>query len=52
MTAYGGLLMKIQSFPFQNVKVRDAHASNWPVVYIIHNSKEAYIGETTNLQLR
>lgn len=21
---------------------------NWPVVYILHNDKEAYIGETTS----
>lgn len=25
---------------------------NWPVVYIIHNNDEAYIGETTNVSMR
>jgi len=27
-------------------------AEKWPVVYFIHNDKEAYIGETTNILLR
>ena len=28
------------------------HGTNWPVVYIMHNSKEAYIGETTDISIR
>lgn len=25
---------------------------NWPVVYILHDQKEAYIGETTSISVR
>lgn len=28
------------------------YGKNWPVVYIIHNHKEAYIGETTSIYVR
>jgi uncharacterized protein len=28
------------------------YGKNWPVVYIIHNQKEAYIGETTSIYVR
>jgi uncharacterized protein len=28
------------------------YGKNWPVVYIIHNEKEAYIGETTSIFVR
>lgn len=28
------------------------YGSNWPVVYIIHNHREAYIGETTSVRNR
>lgn len=30
----------------------DARRQNWPVVYTINNSREIYVGETTNLELR
>lgn len=30
----------------------DKHAKNWPVVYILHNQKEAYVGETANFLRR
>lgn len=28
------------------------HGSNWPVVYIINNKEEAYVGETTDASIR
>lgn len=28
------------------------YGSNWPVVYIINNDKEAYVGETTDVSIR
>lgn len=28
------------------------YGTNWPVVYIIHNNKEAYIGETNDASIR
>lgn len=31
---------------------RKKYGTNWPVVYIIHNSEEAYIGETTDASIR
>ena len=35
------------------LKLKNAtHGSNWPVVYIINNTKEVYIGETTNASNR
>ncbi len=43
----------IKSFTFQKDLFQDfknlQHGSNWPVVYIIHDDKEAYIGQTTNI---
>ena len=28
------------------------YGTNWPVVYIINNNEEAYIGETTDVSIR
>ena len=28
------------------------YGSNWPVVYIINNNEEAYVGETTDVSIR
>ena len=45
---------EIKSFPFDalnhNVFGLDCHpkGKNWPVVYLIHNDSELYIGETNN----
>lgn len=35
-----------------NTLKKDWYGSNWPVIYIIHNNKEAYIGETTSVRNR
>lgn len=43
-------MSKIKSFPFAENKLNDIknfeYGKNWPVVYIIENSREAYVGET------
>lgn len=43
---------EIFSTEFHKDKIDDIkshkYGENWPVVYIIHNSKEAYVGETTS----
>ena len=31
---------------------REKYGTDWPVVYIINNKKEAYIGETTDISIR
>ena len=41
----------IEQYPFtkdgiQEIKEKSSHAEDWPVVYILNGSKEAYIGET------
>lgn len=42
--------MEILDFPFNNDEIEEIrqtpHGSNWPVVYIINNDTEAYVGET------
>ena len=35
-----------------NVLKREKYGTDWPVVYIINNSKEAYVGETTDASIR
>ena len=31
---------------------KEKHGTNWPVVYILNNKEEAYIGETTDISIR
>ncbi len=45
--------MHIGTFPFSKdgkelLSVSEAKAKDWPVVYLIHNDKQMYIGETQN----
>ena len=35
-----------------NVLKHEKYGTNWPVVYIINNNEEAYIGETTDASIR
>lgn len=45
----------ISTFEFPNASEQVAnvqHGANWPVVYLIHNSNELYIGETTSAYVR
>lgn len=45
----------IQTYPFPSSAHEVAkvyHGSNWPVVYLIHNDNEIYVGETTNAYVR
>lgn len=49
-------MSEIQTFPF-NAKGFDKfkelpHGHNWPVVYLIEDGKELYVGETTNIRHR
>jgi uncharacterized protein len=48
--------MKLISKRFEQSKCEEVrrwqYGENWPVVYIIHNSDEAYIGETTSAFIR
>lgn len=48
--------MKIETFPFSKDGCREAGKRNrgvdWPVVYLIHNDKELYVGETSSFQNR
>lgn len=45
-------MSKINSFKFQREKFEELRklpfGKNWPVVYVLENGKEVYIGETTN----
>ena len=45
--------MDIRKFPFDKDKFNQMAAyhfgSNWPVVYVLENGKQMYIGQTTNL---
>lgn len=49
-------MSKIDSFKFLESEIatirKMKYGEKWPVVYFIHNDKEAYIGETTNVYLR
>lgn len=49
-------MIKINSIAFNDETpklLKDTkYGSNWPVVYIINNEKEAYIGETTDARVR
>ena len=48
--------MEIKTFSFDNngkYEVQKLNkGKNWPVVYLIHNDDELYIGETTNASYR
>ena len=35
-----------------NVLKSEKYGTNWPVVYIINNNEEAYVGETTDVSIR
>ncbi len=49
-------MIQIRTYDFDdkssNIIAQNKDVSNWPVVYIISNSTEAYIGETTNVSSR
>lgn len=49
-------MVKINTLNFDSSASEEAkkikYGSNWPVVYIINNNTEAYIGETTNFSSR
>ena len=49
-------MSEIKTFPFDKNKFEQIKAykfgSNWPVVYIIENGKEVYVGETINAYSR
>lgn len=44
---------KISSFPFTKDGLEQVQATqngkNWPVVYLIHDEENLYIGETTSI---
>jgi len=48
--------LKIKPFNFTDQVINEISdtefAEKWPVVYFIHNDKEAYIGETTDILIR
>jgi len=39
-----------RTVPYKLKKMK--YGSNWPVVYIINNKTEAYVGETTDVSIR
>lgn len=47
---------RVTTYPFDKSALKDIeshpHGSNWPVVYILENGEEAYIGETTSATRR
>src|SRR5690554_4626415 len=48
-------MLKIKEFSFPkdlSILRQEKYGQNWPVVYLIHNNKEIYIGETYNLHTR
>ena len=47
------LKIKQYTFPKDNTILKnEKYGYNWPVVYLLHNKKEIYIGETYNLATR
>ena len=48
--------MKLETYEFNdnghNLAGLAKHGKNWPVVYLIHNDKEMYVGETNSFQNR
>ena len=47
------LIIREYDFPGAEQKVAATHhGSNWPVVYLIYNDKELYVGETTSAYVR
>lgn len=49
-------MVKFKSFDFNSDEIKEIknykYGEKWPVVYFIHNEKEAYIGETTDVSIR
>lgn len=49
-------MINIETYKFQKgveKKLKDTKFGNkWPIVYVIHDKKEAYVGETTNAYVR
>lgn len=49
-------MVKIHQYTFQSETSRDIklirHGQNWPIVYILNNHKEVYIGESANFLRR
>ena len=47
---------EIRSFPFNEEGLEQVRATrdgkNWPVVYLIHDDENLYIGETTSVATR
>ena len=47
---------EIRSFPFSEEGLEQVRATrdgkNWPVVYLIHDDENLYIGETTSIATR
>ncbi len=46
------IITKMFNAGTSNVLKNEKYGSNWPVVYIINNKEEAYIGETTDASIR
>lgn len=48
--------MKLETYKFNDKGLELAglakHGKNWPVVYLIHNNEEMYVGETSSFQNR
>lgn len=45
----------IRDYPFPGAEqevAATAHGTNWPVVYLIYNDREVYVGETTSAYVR
>lgn len=49
-------MVKFKTFNFNQDEIKEIknykYGEKWPVVYFIHNDKEAYIGETTDASIR
>ena len=47
---------EIRTYSFDNDGLNELksfeYGKNWPVVYLIHNNKDLYIGETTSAEVR
>ena len=50
------MINEIRSYPFDSEGLEQVHMSsngkNWPVVYLIHDDENLYIGETTSIATR
>lgn len=50
-----GHSLTIKDYPFPGAEKEIAssfHGTNWPVVYLLYNDKEVYVGETTSAYVR